>query len=188
MRTLGALRHLVVILLCSCGGAIDPGGSGTPGEPGALPVPSTPEPPPSYGGTAPSPPSPPSAPSPLPDPTKIGEPQPAGADGTPFHLVVSNRSKPAGTIGVDLSIDGVKVVTGGFVPGVTYTFDFALAEGGHKVEVNAAQSARSLPTTETFAFETTGERWGVVDVSTVRCDPCSTALIGWELLTTAPAK
>lgn len=125
----------------------------------------------------------PNAPEPntTPPPQKIGEP-PAGAAGTPFHLVVTNRSKQAGAMKMDIEIDGTPVVTGTFAPDQTFTFDFAVEPGNHVVGARAEYV--TLETRETFALSATGERWGVLDATTVRCDPCAPAILSWQVKTT----
>jgi hypothetical protein len=182
------MRSLAVVgavFFIACGGSVDPGPGGT----GATNDPAAPAPPPSDGaGSSPDTPvvtQPTPTPS-YPAPRKIGDPP--GARGAPFHLVVSNLSPPAGTMRIDFSIDGAPVVTGGFVPNETYTFDFALGDGPHTLEANAASSNRSMASKESFAFETSGERWGIVDAKTVRCDPCSSAILTWRLSESAPVR
>ena len=88
--------------------------------------------------------------------------------------------------GVDITIDGTHVVSGGFVPLAAYTFDFALASGPHALAVKSADSPGAMAAQDKQAFELAGERWGVVEISAVHCDPCSPAVIRWSLRDRAP--
>jgi len=70
----------------------------------------------------------------------------------------------------------------------THTFDFVLADGEHTLDVKVAESMRSTASTGRFLFETAGERWGIMDLTTTRCDPCSSAEIKWQLEDAQPKK
>lgn len=83
---------------------------------------------------------------------------------------------------MDLEIDGTPVVTGAFAPDQTFTFDFTVDPGNHQVDVRAEYAA--LVTAQTFEVDAPTERWGVLDATTVRCDPCSPAILSWQVKTT----
>lgn len=178
-------RFATVFGLCfvavACGGEVA-GERTTGGDPPKEPAASSnhSEAPAPSGGSG----SQPSAPDPntAPPPQKIGEPPIGSTGGTALHLVVTNRSKAAGAMKMDLKIDGTPVVKGAFAPNQTFTFDFTVDPGPHTVEARAEYV--DLVTEQTFALDAPDERWGVLDATTVRCDPCSPAILSWQVKTT----
>ncbi len=176
---------ITMLLFVSCGGAVEPTPSSNEPGPSATGI-GAPRPQPTGSPTWNPPPQAPTAEPPpptLPAPAKVADP-PTGD--TNFHLVVRNKSGRAAVIGIDFDLDGTRVVSGGFVASNTYTFDFAVPPGQHVLVANAASTYWSMATVQKLPFTLASESWGVVDVSTIRCDPCSGASIAWELRTTAP--
>ncbi len=94
-------------------------------------------------------------------PTRVGQPEaPSGA--LPFHLYVSNQSFEIDPADIDIYVDGVHVVTGGFRVESQHNwvkFDFELAPGEHALR--ATSRSNNVDTTATFSASE--KPWGVVN-------------------------
>jgi hypothetical protein len=176
MRAVATITFLVAVAT-GCGGGVDvpPSSSSSTSSSGA--------------SSDPSPPASTSAPEPSGDsegeslspPAKVGDPPSPQTNGVPFHLVVVHDAPRHQPIEIDVAIDGTAVVRGSLSEGKTYTFDFTVASGAHTLDARAKHSM--LETTETFALDAAGERWGVLHASAARCDPCAPATLTWEMKT-----